>query len=285
MPRFIQINKFSKLHNNIDIIFNKYHSNDNISELLTYVKKLDHNVVLITGNSDYPVHGMAAAIPHNVTKWFAQNALANHDKLEPIPIGLENKLVSEIGEYHGVGYPRVQEKEDLLSRNIIKQPSKLVYANFNVNTNLDYRQHIRQACIQSSFIDWEEPVLSISELFDKFLDYKMVVCPVGNGIDTHRLWEVLYSKRIPITIKVGDFKIYKLYEKFPIIVLDHHEQLLNHDIIMRKYEQILVNKYDWRMLDVTYWENKMLCATGNHPESCEAPIQYYWDGMSTLLKD
>jgi predicted O-methyltransferase YrrM len=25
-------------------------------------------------------------------------------------------------------------------------------------------------------------------------------------VDTHRLWEVLYSNRIPITIKVGDFK-------------------------------------------------------------------------------
>ena len=36
------------------------------------------------------------------------------------------------------------------------------------------------------------------------LNYMFVICPEGNGIDTHRMWEALYLRTIPI-IKKYDF--------------------------------------------------------------------------------
>ena len=60
--------------------------------------------------------------------------------------------------------------------------------------------------------------------------YKFAICPEGNGLDTHRFWECLYLKTIPICLKNP---ITKYYSKlFPIYLLDDWNDLdlnkLNH---------------------------------------------------------
>jgi len=252
----IQINKFSKLHNEDKVIFCK---TDFIFEEFKNIEKIPHDVILITGNSDYPIDEHRFHLkPNNIKKWYAQNALINDEILIPLPIGLENKLES-IRSGHGVGWgERVVEKEKLLSRNLTIQPYKKYYSNFNIETNYQYRSKIKDICINSSHIDWEESNLSLTEFFNKVLEYDAIICPIGNGIDTHRLWEVLYSNRIPITIKVGDFKIYELYKKLPIIILDNENQLYDEKLLDNKLNEIKNKQYDMSLLDMTYWFNKIL---------------------------
>lgn len=251
----IQLNKFSKLHNNGNIIFCK---TDFILDEFKHIEKLPYNVVLITGNSDYPIdESKFYSKPKNVKKWYAQNALVNDDILIPLPMGIENKLESD-RPGHGVGWGnRVNEKEILLSRNLEIQPSKKYYSNFNILTNYSHRVKIKDICIKSQHIDWEESNLSLSSFFDKILEYEAIVCPIGNGIDTHRLWEVLYSNRIPITIKVGDFKIYELYEKLPIIILENENDLYNQELLDHKLYEVKNKQYDMSSLYMTYWETKI----------------------------
>jgi hypothetical protein len=252
----IQINKFSSLHNGNTIIFCK---TDYIFAEFENIKKIPNNVTLITGNSDYPIDDYRfSQKPENITKWFGQNILVNDDCLIPIPIGLENKLES-VRTGHGIGYyDRVNEKEFLLSRQINKTPSKKYYANFNISTNYDYRSKIKKICLESPHIDWEESNLSLTSFFDKILDYEAIICPIGNGIDTHRLWETLYSNRIPIIIKVGNYKIYELYEKLPIIILENENQLYDETFLDNKLKKIKNNKYDMSLLDMSYWHQKIL---------------------------
>ena len=247
----ININKLSFLHNTNNIIFCK---TDYLFDEFEYIKKLENDVILISGNSDYPIDDFRfSKKPKNVKVWYAQNALVNDDNLIPIPIGIENKLPA-YRDGHGIGYyDRVSLKEDLVLRNSQVAPTKKIYANFKISTNYNYRSLVRDVCLKSDYIDWDEPNLSLVEFFDKILDYEMIVCPAGNGVDTHRLWEVLYSNRIPITIKVGDFKIYELYDKLPIIVLDNIEDLYNIDLIEKKLEKIKNNEYDLSILDISYW--------------------------------
>jgi hypothetical protein len=85
----------------------------------------------------------------------------------------------------------------------------------------------------------------------------MVLCPAGNGVDTHRLWEVLYLKRIPITIKVGDYKIYKLYEKLPIIILENESDLYDKVLLTKKLYEIKSKPYDINLLNINYWLKKI----------------------------
>jgi len=256
MKNYFQINKLSELHDGKNIIFCK---TDFIQQEFQYINTLENDVIFITGNSDYSIdHHKFNARPKNIKKWYAQNALVNHEDLIPIPIGLENKIVS-LREGHGIGYfDRVTEKERLLNRNIDIPPTKNIYANFNISTNPSYRGTVKNFLNNCNFIDWEPSNLTLESFFNKILEYKMVLCPIGNGVDTHRLWEVLYSGRIPITIKVGDYKIYELYEKLPIIILNNLHELRNENLINYEYEKNIKKDWDKNILETSWWKNKIL---------------------------
>ena len=68
---------------------------------------------------------------------------------------------------------------------------------------------------------------------------------------------MLYCNRIPVTIKVGDFKLYNLYEQLPIVILDSYSELMKPERIEEKYQQVINKKYDTQILETTYWENKI----------------------------
>ena len=252
---YINLNKLSHLHNGIDIFFCK---TDFLLSDFNQIKKLNNEVILISGNSDYPIDQFRFnGVPSNVKKWYAENALLNNEILIPIPLGIECLLdCDRFG--HGIGYfDRVTEKERLLNRGLNITPSKDIYSNFVIFTNIKHRSEVKDVCIKSEHIDWEEPNLTLTNFFDKILEYKMVVCPSGNGIDTHRLWEVLYSGRVPITIKMGDYKIYELYKNYPIIILDNINELNNFELINEKYEELKKINFNHNLLDCNYWINKI----------------------------
>lgn len=253
---FLQINKFSELHDGSKIIFCK---TDFIAQEFENIKNIKNDVTLITGNSDYAItDNIVAKAPKNIKRWFAQNAISNSGILIPLPLGLENKTES-LRSGHGIGYlERVKEKERLLSRHSNENPTKKIYANFNIATNFGYRNALKNFIKNSTIIDWEESNLSLENFFDKILDYEMTLCPIGNGVDTHRLWEVLYSNRIPITIKVGDFKIYELYEDLPIIILQNLEELNDLNLIQKHYDVAKQKIWDKEMLNYKWWKNKIL---------------------------
>lgn len=254
---FLQLNKFSSLHNNHTIFFCK---TDYILNDFRFISTLDHEVVLITGNSDYPItDDIVVKAPLNIKKWFAQNAVSNNALLEPLPIGLENKIECNRNG-HGIGYyDRMITKEKLLSRNITHiKPDKIIYANFNIATNPPYRLSTKNICLQNIDINWQDYTLTLEQWFDSILEHKMTVCPIGNGLDTHRLWEVLYADRIPVTIKTGNFKLYELYKQFPIIVLDNINDLKNTELILSEYDKIQNTNYDSNLLSSEYWKSKIL---------------------------
>ena len=86
----------------------------------------------------------------------------------------------------------------------------------------------------------------------------MVLCPAGNGIDTHRLWEMLYCNKMPIVIKLGNYKIYELYQQLPIILLEDIKDIQNYSIISTKYIESKKNKNNLHLLNTDYWMNKIL---------------------------
>jgi hypothetical protein len=256
--KYIEINKLSHLHNGSSIFFCK---TDYILSEFKNIEKQNNNTILITGNSDYAITDQILTLaPKNIKKWYAQNAIANSPILEPLPIGLENKLPSE-RENHGIGYfDRATLKESLLNKKIDsknKEPTKFLYANFNINTNPDYRNPIKKICQNIDFIDWEEPNLLLDSFFDKVLDYKMIVCPAGNGLDTHRLWEVLYSNRVPITFIIDNYRLYDLYRKLPIVLLNNIQQLYDKNLIEDLYLDCYNKIYQKDMLDINYWIYKI----------------------------
>jgi hypothetical protein len=255
--KFIEINKFSHLHNYSDIFFCK---TDYIFQDFATISNLNHDIILITGNSDYAITDeIVNSAPKNIKSWYAQNALSNNNILHPIPLGLENSKDSTRSG-HGISYPeRCSLKENLINRYKDVKPIILdkIYSNFNIITNISHRSKIKEISLFSKHIDWTEEHSDLSKYFKEMSKYELILCPIGNGIDTHRLWEVLYLNRIPVTIKVGNFKLYELYKNFPIIILENIKELYDDNIMEQKYLECKSKIYDISLLDINTWINKI----------------------------
>ena len=141
------------------------------------------------------------------------------------------------------------------------EKENLCYLNFNISTFPTERKFIFDNFANKYWVkvgDIENTLMGRKKFLEEIKSSKFVFCPRGNGIDTHRLWEVLYSNRIPITVKVNNYGIYKLYETLPIIILDKIEDLLDYDLIYKKYNEIISNDYNLDIIDYDYWKNKIL---------------------------
>ena len=70
-----------------------------------------------------------------------------------------------------------------------------VYMNHNILTNPKERQEPYDLFFDKMWVTVEKECKN-GYAFDKYLEnlcmHKYVICPEGNGVDTHRLWESLY---------------------------------------------------------------------------------------------
>lgn len=85
------------------------------------------------------------------------------------------------------------------------------------------------------------------------LNSKCVICPEGNGIDTHRLYESLLCGCIPIVEK--NPYIMKKYEGLPILYTDNYSEITL-DYLNEKYEEIKKGTYSFNKLFKNYYTKK-----------------------------
>ena len=52
---------------------------------------------------------------------------------------------------------------------------------------------------------------------------KFMICPVGNAIDCHRNWEVIYMRRVPVMTR--DPYLEELYKDYPVLFVDDYSQV------------------------------------------------------------
>ena len=92
---------------------------------------------------------------------------------------------------------------------------------------------LRLQCIEHfknvSFVEVEENKLVIDDYYKKLSECEFVICPMGVGLDTFKIYETLYVGTTPIVIKNG---LEDMYEKIGGILVvetwdDVTEELLN----------------------------------------------------------
>lgn len=252
-----QLNKLSELHDGKKIFFTK---TDYIDRDLVTIGTLDNEVILISGNSDFDINeSHIHKMPSNLKVWFATNAIIKHEKIIHLPIGLDNGIES-LRDGHGVKWDTVKLKDDFIYNHEKKEPTKFIYSNFRVITNIQHRSRVKQVCETTPYITWEEPNLTIPEFYSKILDYEAVVCPSGNGRgDNHRLYEVIYLNRIPITFNKVMYDL--IYHKLPVVLLDSPVQLQNYDFMKEQIEIQKQKNWNRDLLDINYWKNLILSYT------------------------
>lgn len=84
----------------------------------------------------------------------------------------------------------------------------------------------------------------------------LVLCPEGNGIDTHRLWETLYMGGVPVIINSAYMR--PLTHDLPVIHLNNWNELLNEEKLARCWQEISKQSWNLEKLKISYWTKLIL---------------------------
>ena len=179
-------------------------------------------------------------------KWHSQNVNVNSSTVESIPIGLEN-------DRWFVKDRKREKMKDRLSQ--AKGCRNWVYMNFNVSTNPKARQPVHDLFKNSRFVtvDMHENGFNFDKYLDNIYHHRFVICPKGNGMDTHRTWESLYMNTIPIEKRNTNNQFYK---NLPICFVDSWDEITE-EFLEREYIRIKSSQWKTEMLTFEYWKNKI----------------------------
>ena len=217
------INDINDSYNNPFLIFCYSHLLDKL------VKKIDffsNNFILVTHNSDGEIkdNDCSRTILNNklLIRWYGQNVCFYDEKLEIIPIGFANRQWVH-------GNLSLFDDKDFLNNLGVKTGN--VYFNFNIATNINKRGECYDKL--KSKLEWLGSV-SPEDNLRRLSRYKFCVCPEGNGVDTHRLWECLYLRVVPIVLRT-DFTRVLMRFNIPLVILDSWDELCEDKLDYGKY--------------------------------------------------
>lgn len=219
-------------------------------QALKVLADFKRDFVLVTHNSDEAIND-TYDIPDNVIKWYAQNVNTYNPKVSSLPIGLENDMW---GMHHW--------KPPLHKLSVIEQKMgeekdyrNMLYMNFNPATAPHNRNHVWEMFKDKPWVTAHRGS-NFSE-FDNYITnvrhHKFVLCPEGNGMDTHRTWETLYLGNIPIEKRN---KNNRFYTDLPILFVDEWEEVTE-ELLRKAYWTIKLQDWNMEKLDMQYWINKI----------------------------
>jgi hypothetical protein len=185
----------------------------------------------------------------NILHWYCQNCEVGEPNVTPIMIGVENTYIFK---------PEIKQQYMIDLRDAGLKKEIKVFICYNPETNPGERKPPLKlfedkpwVTIASGFnnIDLIKP------FFDQMIRHQFVLCPDGNGMDTHRLWEALYIGCIPI-VKPHVFTNY-FAKHLPIIVVKNWEEITM-KFLINKLQEIDETKYNWDMLKMSYWKKDVV---------------------------
>lgn len=172
--------------------------------------KYKNQFKLLTCQSDKKIkNNVYKKKPDTISHWFTVNTNLNKDDLIPIPFGIANAKFDKNVTY-----------DDLINfKTINNKKFDSLYINFNLNTNYFHRIKAKKS-LSKSKLSRVETNLSFNQYLKSIHEHKFVLCPWGNGFETHRFWEVIYSGGIPVTKSNPSYKKLNL---FPCILLEKYD--------------------------------------------------------------
>ena len=260
---FISGDTFRKLANytyeSNNVTFNPedIHEKDIIfvsSHLLKEFFKTCHNnirnkYILISHNADTNITSeYLKYIDNKIIKWYAQNLLCEHDKIELIPIGLENMSYYTNGIISK--YKKNSNNKPILNKILVA---------FNISTNKEKRESCFNALKSYVNSTTYNTIIRPTDYFDRLKKHKFVASPEGNGIDCHRTWEAMYIGVIPIVLR--NIFTNKLND-LPIWIIDSWDDLYNYNEIdlAKKYDELIIKRKKKKMY-FNYYKNKICSIT------------------------
>lgn len=224
-----------------------YAKTDHYLPLFQVLRRRRSRVVLVTAESDFSVPPEGAGFrPPQIASWFSTNAGAKD--IHPLPLGLGNS------------YCQVTLKAPMLARSMKPnedRPSWL-YVNFRRESNpvarsplLDHFHHHGQG-----WATVREGGAGLDEFLREMTAHRFVLCPPGNGTDTHRMWEALYGKTIPVVLR---HKALSAFEDLPILFVEDFAEVTR-EFLEQAWQKIRATRWNYDKLFLPWWEKTILAA-------------------------
>jgi hypothetical protein len=222
---------------------------DFLSEFFGAIPPSSPPVSVVTQHSDYELDdAVMSTKPLCVNTVFGSNATSTRPDVVPVPLGL------------GPSYCSITPKaEDIARAETKRKRTKLLYVNFRVSTYPRERQPaLHQLCSLSDAFDgitiaeYQPNPKTWSGYLNDLVDHKFCACPRGNGIDTHRLWEALYCRTIPV---VRYEPAYRNFRDLPILFVDSWESLTT-DYLNTQYESITNQEWNYSKMKASWWSTQ-----------------------------
>lgn len=214
-------------------------------QLFSMISGVLKDLVIITHNGDTNIDG-SFRLPANVVKWHAQNVDVENSRIESIPIGIENDRWMQKVDKKRIMAEKLKEK---------KVFKNLVYMNFSIKTNPCWRKAVYDSLKEKPFVTTRmgENGSYFEQYIDNVYNHKYVVCPRGNGLDTHRFWETLYMGSVPIVVRnINNW----FYNDLPVLYVNDWSEITG-DLLIDKWCEFKDMDWNREKLTFKYWENKI----------------------------
>jgi hypothetical protein len=216
--------------------------------------------IVLCGHSDYALTDL---VTDNVTNWtkckllYSVNNTSTRSWSNPLPLGITN-WTFETDKHPIFGNTEIMSS-------VASQPSirnKWIYCNFNLYTNMNVRRECAMHMVKLYGTNGEEnnyitlgnhqpDLQGRTQFLYDMKCHRFTICPEGNGIDTHRLWEALYMGSIPIVKKNV---AYRGLEDLPIAWINDWGEL-NKEWCETKWNEMKDKDYSKSLskLYISYW--------------------------------
>lgn len=198
---------------------------------------------LVIGHSDLPLTNLK----YQYLKFlgakavFSTNLQSKGRFAFPVPLGLSNNWESNAHRICG----DTRDIQEILSAKIQRSSprSLCLYANFSPKTYPKVRVPLLRLLRENEIrLPIKIGALKVTkegrrEYLHEMANSELVICPRGNGRDTHRFWEALYVGATPVVVESElPAKLLETYS-LPIIILKDWSQLREEEKILSLYEE------------------------------------------------
>lgn len=271
---FLCSDQYTALDNGVDVCFVKTDYFETQEPLLWRGRRHQPDLakarVVLCGQSDA---GLTSAVvrryPH-VRLWWSINNLTDSPRVQTLPLGLTND--TDESPLHRL-YGNKQLLLEVLQREprtpVTQEIQAWAYLNCNPATHPSRRavqllfQHQPWVTTETHQPTWT----SRRQFLMQLRRHPFCICPRGNGLDTHRMWEALYMGCIPIVV---DHPAWASFRSLPIwFVKDFTEVTLER---LRTCYREFSQRPDWQLdrLRASYWKTWILLSATVTPP----PPQY-----------
>jgi hypothetical protein len=206
--------------------------------------------LIISGHSDYGITDDLVEY-YNPKIWYTVNKQTVDSRVHSLPLGITNN--TNESSLHPV-YGNLESMIEVMQE--YKQDKNLVYMNFNTSTFPHERRQVFDLFQDKEWVTKgaiENTIEGRTRFLRDIRNHTFVLCPRGNGVDTHRLWETLYMGSIPIVkrnVALADF------EDLPICFINDWFEVTP-EFLVDQRDQIQSKSWNMQKLKVTYWIDRI----------------------------